>query len=118
KQLQGKYTLIVATKGDLLDQERKLKKSGLEKYFHHIEVMSDKTEINYQNLLNHLDINPKEFLMVGNSVKSDIMPVINIGGQAIHIPFYTTWVHEEFLNAPSNKFISLEKVSEILELLK
>jgi putative hydrolase of the HAD superfamily len=69
QQLQGKYKLILATKGDLLDQERKLQKSGLIGYFHHIEIMSDKHENNYRKLLAHLDIQPKEFLMVGNSIK-------------------------------------------------
>ena len=88
------YKLILVTKGDLLDQERKLDKSGLNQYFHHIEVLSDKKEENYSKLLNHLDINPSEFLMVGNSLKSDILPLINIKAQAIHVPFHTTWTHE------------------------
>ena len=91
--LQNKYRLIVATKGDLLDQERKLKKSGLLKYFHHIEVMSDKKEEDYQKLIQHLDIRPEQFLMIGNSLKSDILPVVNLGGEAIHVPFHTTWEH-------------------------
>lgn len=90
QELQGKYKLILATKGDLLDQERKLQKSGLIGYFHHIEIMSDKHENNYRKLLSHLDIQPSEFLMVGNSVKSDILPVINIGAKAIHVPFEIT----------------------------
>jgi putative hydrolase of the HAD superfamily len=93
--LQGKYKLIVATKGDLLDQERKLEKSNLLKYFHHIEVMSDKKEKDYQKLIKHLDINPSELLMIGNSLKSDVLPLIKIGASAIHIPFHTTWMHEE-----------------------
>ena len=93
--LHGKYRLIVATKGDLLDQERKLDKSNLDKYFHHIEVLSDKKEENYEKLLKHLDIEPSEFLMIGNSLKSDILPLINIGASAIHVPFHTTWAHEE-----------------------
>lgn len=92
--LQGKYKLIVATKGDLLDQERKLKKSGLLKYFHHIEVMSDKKEDDYKKLIQHLDIVANEFLMVGNSLKSDILPVLSLGGKAVHVPFHTTWEHE------------------------
>ena len=92
--LKNKYTLVVATKGDLLDQERKLEKSGLEKYFHHIEIMSDKTAKQYQKLITHLNIKPHEFLMIGNSIKSDILPVIEVGGQAIHIPYHTTWQHE------------------------
>jgi len=92
--LKNDYRLVVATKGDLLDQERKLKKSGLAHYFHHIEVMSDKKEEDYTKLIRHLDISPDEFLMVGNSLKSDVMPVLNIGGHAIHVPFHTTWAHE------------------------
>ena len=85
KSLFGKYKLILATKGDLLDQRRKLHKSKLEKYFHHIEIMTDKKEENYRHLLNRIDIKPENFLMIGNSVKSDILPVINIGAYAIHI---------------------------------
>ena len=92
--LKEKYRLVMATKGDLLDQERKLKKSGLEQHFHHIEIMSDKKESDYLKLIRHLDIRPEEFLMIGNSLKSDILPVLNIGGKAIHVPFHTTWVHE------------------------
>ena len=92
--LKKKYRLVLATKGDLLDQERKLKKSGLETYFHHIEIMSDKQEADYQKLIRHLDISPGEFLMIGNSLKSDALPVLAIGGHAIHIPFHTTWEHE------------------------
>ncbi len=112
-----KYRLIVATKGDLLDQERKLQKSGLEKYFHHIEVMSDKQELNYQKLINHLDILPKEFLMIGNSVKSDILPIINLGGNAIHVPYHTTWAHEEVNNLNLPKFDTVDNISQILDLI-
>ena len=103
KNLQGKYKLIVATKGDLLDQERKLEKSNLLKYFHHIEVMSDKKNKDYRKLINHLDINPSELLMIGNSLKSDVLPLIEIGASAIHVPFHTTWVHEEVLVEESSK---------------
>lgn len=114
--LQGKYRLILATKGDLLDQERKLKESGLFGYFHHIEIMSDKHENNYQKLLDHLDIQPSEFLMVGNSIKSDILPVTNIGGKAIHIPFEVTWQHENHhASVNSGTYITLSSITEILE---
>lgn len=118
RQLQGKYKLILATKGDLLDQERKLQKSELAGYFHHIEIMSDKHENNYRKLLAHLDIEPHEFLMIGNSVKSDILPVTNIGGKAIHIPFEVTWQHEKHY-APVNgeAFITLSSITKILEYL-
>jgi putative hydrolase of the HAD superfamily len=92
--LKKKYRLVVATKGDLVDQERKLKKSGLEHYFHHIEIMSEKQEADYSKLIKHLDISPDEFLMIGNSLKSDVMPVLALGGHAIHIPYHTTWAHE------------------------
>ena len=95
KTLHKKYKLIVATKGDLKDQQSKLQRSGLSHYFHHIEVMSDKHEINYQHLLTRLEVSPHEFLMIGNSLKSDILPVLNLGGHAIHIPFHTTWEHEK-----------------------
>ncbi len=95
KYLSNKYKLIVITKGDLLDQERKLKTSNLSPYFHHIEVLSDKQESNYVRVLERLEVKPSEFLMIGNSLKSDILPVINIGAQAIHIPFHTTWLHEQ-----------------------
>ena len=95
-ELHHKYKLIVATKGDLLDQERKLEKSGLLKYFHHIEVMSEKKEMDYKKLVKHLDINSNELLMIGNSLKSDVLPLLRIGASAIHIPFHITWSHEEF----------------------
>lgn len=118
QKLQGKYKLILATKGDLLDQEQKLKRSGLIGYFHHIEIMSDKQENNYQKLLSHLDILPHEFLMIGNSVKSDILPVINIGAQAIHVPFEVMWQHEKHHDSiKSDTFITVLSVSEILNLL-
>ncbi len=112
------YKLVVVTKGDLLDQETKLQKSGLAKYFHHIEIVSDKKEDNYLKLLKHLDIYPKDFLMVGNSLKSDILPVLNIGGSAIHIPFHTTWIHEQVHNVGRlNNFRELKSISEIHQVL-
>ncbi|MBL7745454.1 MAG: HAD family hydrolase [Chitinophagaceae bacterium] len=116
--LQGKYRLVVATKGDLLDQERKLKKSGLEKYFHHIEIMSDKQETDYLKLIRHLDIKPSEFLMLGNSIKSDILPVLAIGGHSIHIPYHTTWAHEKTDHeVQHNNFHQVNSIKEILPFL-
>jgi len=114
--LHGKYKLIVATKGDLLDQERKLEKSGLLPYFHHIEVMSDKKPSDYQKLIKHLDIHPSELLMIGNSLKSDVLPVLEIGASAIHIPFHTTWIHEEVSVKTTDKksYVTKNKLSEIL----
>ena len=113
------YKLIIATKGDLLDQERKLKKSGIIKYFHHIEVMSDKKEADYSNLFNKLDILPEEFLMIGNSLKSDIFPVVNLGGYGVHIPYHTTWQHEKVENkSNSSRIFEIDHLMEIFEVIK
>jgi len=116
KSLQSKYRLILATKGDLLDQERKLEKSGLHKYFHHIEVLSEKKAKNYQKLLSHLDISPSEFLMVGNSLKSDILPLLEIGAEAIHVPFHTTWAYEIVEDSTNGE--GYKKVSKLSDILK
>jgi putative hydrolase of the HAD superfamily len=116
EKLSDKYKLVVATKGDLLDQERKLEKSGLSKYFHHIEVMSDKQPANYLKLVKHLDIDPTSFLMIGNSLKSDVLPVLEIGGHAFHIPFHTTWAHEQVdIEITHERFKSFGTSSEILK---
>lgn len=118
KSLQGHYRLVVATKGDLLDQERKLKKSGLSHYFHHIEIMSEKKEADYLKLIRHLDIQAEEFLMIGNSLKSDVIPVINIGGHAIHVPYHTTWAHEHVETKMEHEnFRHVERLREVLELV-
>jgi putative hydrolase of the HAD superfamily len=117
--LQGKYRLVVATKGDLLDQERKLKKSNLLQYFHHIEVMSEKDDASYLKLVKHLDIQPAELLMIGNSLKSDIIPVLNIGGHAIHVPYHITWVHEMVENQVEHEnFKSVTYIQEVLQYIE
>lgn len=119
EQLKDHYRLVVATKGDLLDQERKLKKSGLEDYFHHIEIMSDKNEKDYYKLLKHLDCPPDQFMMLGNSLRSDILPVLQIGGFGVHIPYHITWAHEQHeLNIKNERFIALRRVDEVLPYLK
>ena len=116
EELHHKYKLIVATKGDLLDKERKLEKSGLLKYFHHIEVMSEKKEMDYKKLVKHLDINSNELLMIGNSLKSDILPLVKIGASAIHVPFHTTWAHEEVSDkeAENSDYKTVQKLSDVL----
>lgn len=117
--LKGKYKLVMATKGDLLDQHRKLHNSGLGDYFHHIEVMSDKQEIDYQKLLKRLEIQPSEFMMIGNSLKSDVIPVLGIGGHAIHIPFHTTWAHEKIDHLVEHEnFKDFTKITDILALFQ
>jgi len=114
--LSKKYRLILCTKGDLLDQERKLEKSNLGRYFHHVEVMSDKKKIDYDKVLSHLDISPQKFLMIGNSLKSDILPLISINAQAIHIPFHTTWQHETVESNKLNEkeYLTLNSAKELL----
>ncbi len=118
--LSKKYRLVMATKGDLLDQERKLKKSDLKKYFHHIEVMTHKKESNYTELINHLDLAPEKFLMIGNSLKSDILPVINLGGAGVHVPYHTTWEYEKMdpNEIKSDRFFELTDIRDVLKLLK
>lgn len=118
KALHGKYKLVVATKGDLKDQQRKLHDSGLGPYFHHIEVMADKTELNYEKLLKRLDIEAHEFFMVGNSLRSDVLPVLNIGGYAAHVPFHTTWAHELIDHEiEHDNFWEFKSLDEIIPLL-
>lgn len=118
KSLHGKYKLVVATKGDLKDQHRKLHDSGLGHYFHHIEVMSDKGKIDYEKMLKRLEVEPSEFLMIGNSLKSDVLPVLEIGGHACHIPFHTTWLHEQIDHTIEHEnFIEAETIGQMLPLL-
>lgn len=95
EKLKTEYQLIIITKGDLWDQETKIARSGLAEHFEHIEIVSEKNTSTYIGILNRYQIKPSNFLMIGNSLKSDILPVCEIGGQAIHIPFHDTWVHEK-----------------------
>jgi putative hydrolase of the HAD superfamily len=116
--LKEKYRLVVATKGDLLDQERKLKKSGLSHYFHHIEIMSEKDDANYLKLIRHLDIQPAELMMIGNSLKSDILPVLHIGGYGVHVPYHITWAHEQIEHTIDDvNFRAVTNIKDILNFL-
>lgn len=118
EQLKGNYKLVVATKGDLKDQHRKLHDSGLGHYFHHIEVMSDKTELDYTKMLNRLDCKPEDFIMIGNSLKSDVLPVLSIGGIGIHIPYHTTWEYEKIdFEIQHENFRAISDLKEIFEIL-
>lgn len=90
----SRYRLMVITKGDLLDQETKVARSGLADYFQAVEVVSQKTPASYRALLQRHAIEPKTFLMVGNSLRSDILPVLEIGAQAVYVPHHLTWAHE------------------------
>lgn len=92
--LSTKYPLILATKGDLKEQESKIERSGLERYFSDVEILSEKNRESYNRIINKHSIKPENFLMVGNSFKSDILPVLEIGGNAIYIPSEIIWAHE------------------------
>jgi Predicted hydrolase (HAD superfamily) len=116
--LRGKYELILATKGDMLDQYRKIGKSGLKDYFGHIEVMSDKKISDYRRLMDKLACEPSQFMMIGNSLKSDVVPVLEMGGYAAHVPCDVTWTHEEIdfeLSHPN--FRQLSRITDILGML-
>lgn len=118
KQLKGKYKLVVATKGDLKDQHRKLHVSKIGHYFHHIEVMSDKKELDYEKMLARLDIKPANFIMIGNSLKSDVLPVLNIGGTGIHVPYHTTWEYEKIdFDIVHTNFKSVSSINQVLDLI-
>ena len=111
------YRMVVFTKGELQDQENKLHRSGLAKYFSHLEITSNKTEKEFQQLCEHLDILPSHLLMIGNSLKSDIAPALNIGASAIHIPFHVTWQLEHFEDIKHERLVKITHFNEILKLL-
>ncbi|PLX17628.1 MAG: HAD family hydrolase [Salinivirgaceae bacterium] len=116
--LAGKYKMIIATKGDLLDQQRKLKKSNLAKYFDHVEIMTDKQTSDYENLLHIIQTDPAHFFMTGNSLKSDILPVLELGGYAMHVPYHTTWLHEEATEPSThNNFYKGSQITDLLGVL-
>ena len=113
---EGKGTrMVVFTKGELQDQENKLKRSGLLKYFDDVEITSDKSQIEFLALCEHQQIHPSELLMIGNSLKSDIAPALAIGAWAIHIPFHVTWQLEHFEDIDHERLIKIEHFSEILK---
>lgn len=112
------WDTAVATKGDLTEQMSKYRQCGLDKYFHHIEVLENKDRKNYLELCGKFDIAPEELVMVGNSVKSDIVPVIEIGGRAIHVPHEMVWAHE-FAEMPvSDRVFEVGDITEVPEILK
>lgn len=118
EKLSQKHTLILATKGDLKDQHRKLHDSGLGHFFHHIEVMSDKTKTDYTKMLKRLNVLPDNFMMVGNSLKSDVLPVLEIGAIGIHVPYHTTWEYEKIdFEIKHEKFFQVNQISDVLNLI-
>ena len=109
------HTLMLITKGDLLDQRRKLDRSGLAQYFAHIEIVADKTEETYRAILSHYKVDAACFLMVGNSLKSDVLPVVAIGGQAVYVPHTLTWEHERVDPAATHhaRYYELAHIGEL-----
>lgn len=115
--LKGRYRLLVVTKGDLLEQEHKLERSGIAGFFDHIEIFSDKRESDYQRLLDFLSVAPEEFVMVGNSLRSDIVPVVSLGAHGVYVPFHTTWQHEVVEVDDSFSFYEISRLRELTQLL-
>ena len=112
-----KYKLAVFTKGELMDQENKLWRSGLQRYFDVVSIVSDKTPEAYRRLCRELEVSPAELVMVGNSFKSDIAPALKIGASAVHIPFHTTWAHEKTEEFEHPKLRRISRFEELLDIL-
>ena len=109
------FKMVVFTKGELQDQENKLKRSGLLKYFDDVEITSDKGQAEFLALCEHQQIHPSELLMIGNSLKSDIAPALAIGAWAIHIPFHVTWQLEHVEDFDHERMVKVERFSQILD---
>ena len=113
------FRLVLITKGDLRDQERKIAASGLAGHFSAIEILSEKDGAAYDRVLRRHDISAAEFAMVGNSVKSDILPVLALGGAGVHIPYHLMWQHEHVAETPCDhpRFRQVEHIAELPPLL-
>jgi len=120
RDISAHYSLLLITKGDLFDQESKLARSGLADLFTGVEILSDKTVDSYRSLLRRRDIRPEEFVMVGNSLRSDIAPVVALGARAVHIPYHITWDHERMPDdsLPSSGWYRLGGIGELVGLLE
>jgi putative hydrolase of the HAD superfamily len=118
--LADSYPLMIITKGDLFDQEVKIARSGLRQYFRYIEIVSDKTRDNYATLLAKYHLAPSQFLMVGNSLRSDILPVVALGGWAVYIPYRITWAHENVLpqDGDRKRYFELEHLGLLPALIE
>ena len=121
QRLAQRYPLGVITKGDLFNQETKIARSGLANYFQFVEVVSEKNPETYRRIFERHGLHPEEVIMVGNSLKSDIQPVLELGSYAVHIPYALTWVHEEAILPPelqsSSRFQTLDSMTALPPLL-
>ena len=117
--LAGEHDLLLITKGDLFDQESKLARSGIGELFHRVEVVSEKDPETYSRVLRAHDIDAERFVMIGNSVKSDILPVIAIGGNAIHIPYESQWELDkvDHKGAAEEGFFEVASIRDVPEML-
>lgn len=116
-QAKGSCRLAVFTKGELLDQENKLQRSGLSRFFDVVSIVSDKTEAAYHRLCRELGVDPSALCMVGNSFKSDIAPALAIGASAIHVPFHVIWKHEEAEAFSHPRLRTVERFADLLSVL-
>lgn len=119
EQLSRDYKLALLSKGDLFDQETKLARSGLGELFSHVEIVSEKNAVTYLAVMKRRGVEPSRFLMVGNSLRSDVLPVLEAGGAAVHVPYPLTWAHEEVPeDALADKhFARLQHIRELSEWL-
>ncbi len=117
--LSQHFNVFIVTKGDLLHQRSKIEESGLDTLVNGFEIMHEKDPESYLDFLKEREINPENFLMVGNSLRSDVLPVVSIGGQAIHIPADVTWDYEKVVEEPlpTSRYTVLKDISELQELL-
>jgi len=113
------HRVALITKGDLFDQESKLARSGLGELFDAIEIVSEKDDDRYRRVLRDLDVAPEAFVMVGNSMRSDVLPVVRIGGRAVHVPYHVTWALEEVDDAdvPADGWWRIDDLSQLADLL-
>ena len=111
--------VVLITKGDLFDQESKLARSGLGELFEKVEIVSEKDDARYRRVLRDLDVAAEEFVMVGNSMRSDVLPVVRIGGRAVHVPYHVTWALEEVdpAEVPEGAWWRIERLDELPALL-
>lgn len=114
--LSARYPLSLFTKGDLLEQESKIERSGLSRYFNSIEIMSEKDKGTYSKLIKEHDVEPHEMVMIGNSFKSDILPILELGGWAVYIPSDIIWAHEITEEREHPRLIKAGNLSELLSI--
>ena len=118
--LAATYPLMLITKGDQYEQERKVMRSGLASYFTNIEIVSEKTTASYADLFSKYKIEPTKFVMVGNSLRSDILPLVKLGAQAVYIPYDIIWEHETILDEPldQKRYKQIENISALASTLE